>query len=296
MNRVAWILVCVGGVAVVIAVIVLGGVGRNDDRLRAAVDGISEIRGDLKDLATRITILENRMERVGVARVDRREGPNAPVQPQGDPSRGVAAAEGPDPALRPPDDTPRKADLESLLAEIFASDTPFERESEIWKELREAGLAEKALARIRERAEANPSDPDLQVELGSAYIQQLLSLPDGPERGTLAMNADLAFDTALALDEHHWEARFMKATSLSFWPPIFGKQEEAIHQFERLRIQQEESGEIRDEYAQTYLFLGNLHLQRGDRDAAVEAWRQGLLLFPESDEIRAQLESAGDGR
>ena len=57
-----------------------------------------------------------------------------------------------------------------------------------------------------------------------------------------ANKADQAFDAALAVDEKHWDARFTKATALSFWPPIFGKQAESVRQFEILIDQQESAG------------------------------------------------------
>jgi cytochrome c-type biogenesis protein CcmH/NrfG len=113
-------------------------------------------------------------------------------------------------------------------------------------------------------------------------------VPDGQERGLYATKADQAFDAALASDPQHWTARFSKAMSLSFWPPIFGKQGEAITQFETIVAQQESSGQAKPEFAQSYLFLGNLYAQGGKADKAAEVWKKGLSLFPENESLKAK--------
>jgi tetratricopeptide (TPR) repeat protein len=107
------------------------------------------------------------------------------------------------------------------------------------------------------------------------------------EKGTWAVKADKAFDAALALDDHHWSARFSKAASLAFWPAILGKQPEAVKQFEILREQQE-SQAPREEFAQTYLFLGNLYASQGNAAKAQEVWRKGAEFFPRSSELTAK--------
>ena len=106
------------------------------------------------------------------------------------------------------------------------------------------------------------------------------------------MTADKAFDTALDLDPEHWDARFTKAVSLSFWPPITGKQPEAVSNFQTLIAQQEKSGVTQPHYAQSYLLLGNLYLQQGKTDLAMQTYQQGLGLFPDHGDLKSQLESA----
>jgi tetratricopeptide (TPR) repeat protein len=76
--------------------------------------------------------------------------------------------------------------------------------------------------------------------------------------------------------------------SLSFWPPIMGKQPEAIQQFE-MALAQQEARPSRPEYAQTYLFLGNLYRQQGNAARAKEIWKKGSELFPENDELTRKL-------
>ncbi len=180
-------------------------------------------------------------------------------------------------------------DFDAALKEIVAADTPHDRKQALWKQLAKAGKLDEAIDSIKEMTEQDPNNPALRVDLGSAYLQKLQTITDGPEKGVLAMGADKAFDEALKLDPNHWEARFTKAVSLSFWPPLFGKQTEAVNQFETLVAQQEKKGDLQPHYAQTYLFLGNLYQQQGNAEKAQQAWRKGLALFPNNADLKANV-------
>jgi tetratricopeptide (TPR) repeat protein len=162
---------------------------------------------------------------------------------------------------------------------------------QLFQELREAGRIDDYVAEIERLAAADPDDPQLKVRLGYAYLQKLFGMTSGPEAGTWAFKADATFGEALALDPENWEARFLKAVSLSNWPPFLGKGPEAIDHFETL-IEQQESLPPRPEFAETYLFLGNVLFANGKAAEAQETWRDGLALFPDSSELRAAIERA----
>jgi tetratricopeptide (TPR) repeat protein len=193
---------------------------------------------------------------------------------------GGAAA----PAGAAPSATPEE-DFDDLLGLLTNKRTPQSERQSLWQRARAAGLLDRMVAAFEERARKQPANPDAQVDLGNALLQKLFVVEDGPAKGTLAMKADAAFDKALELDERHWDARFNKAVSLSFWPPVFGKQGEAIQQFETLLAQQGDSA-VRPEFAQTYMFLGNLYEQQGKSDQAMATWRRGLTAFPDDAELR----------
>jgi tetratricopeptide (TPR) repeat protein len=159
-----------------------------------------------------------------------------------------------------------------------------------WKRMRENGRMDEVVAAFEEYALSYPNDPEAQIELGNAYLQRLQDATTGPEMGKWAVKADGAFDAALDLDETNWNARFSKAVALSFWPPIFGKQGEAIHQFEVL-LDQQATAPPSPDHAQTYVYLGNLYQQQGDSDRAREIWEQGLAAFPEDAALAAKLEA-----
>ena len=57
-----------------------------------------------------------------------------------------------------------------------------------------------------------------------------------------------------------------------------------------LRGQQETRSTQESRFAQTYLVLGNLYSQQGKKDKALEAWRKGASLFPNSTELRSKLQ------
>ncbi|MCE9592559.1 MAG: tetratricopeptide repeat protein [Planctomycetes bacterium] len=185
------------------------------------------------------------------------------------------------------------ADVNAAIAKLAAA-SGYEAREPIWKAIRDAGLLDEVVAEYERRAEADPKNPDLHSELGSAYIQKIFASSQGPESGKWAMKADGAFDHALELDPQHWEARYSKAISLSFWPPIFGKQAEAIHNFEIL-VEQQSHGPSAPQFANTHLCLGNLYQQSGQMDKAKAAWQQGLALFPDDAELKQKLELAAGG-
>jgi len=163
----------------------------------------------------------------------------------------------------------------------------------IFQRLRESGRIDEYVAAIEALAAENPDDPALQVALGHAYLQKLFGASPSPETGRLAYASDAAFTRALELDETNWDARFSKAVSLANWPAFMGRGPEAIEQFEILR-QQQEAQPPRPEFAQTYLFLGNVHQSAGELDQARAAWRAGLALFPDSEALQHALELAED--
>jgi len=200
-------------------------------------------------------------------------------------TRGEGAAPAPTAAV--------EVSPEKRLADAYAAlenpDLTDAERQKIWAELGQAGLVDKLLAKYEERAKLAPNDPDAQVDLGSAYLQRLFQATPGPEQGFWAGKADKAFDAALALDSNHWDARFSKAVSLSFWPPIFGKQKEAVTQFETLLTQQSQSSANDPRFAQTHLLLGNLYQQSGNAAKASETWAAGLALYPDNAALREKV-------
>lgn len=183
----------------------------------------------------------------------------------------------------------KKAEVDSLVARLLDPQLNYNDKRELFKQLKEQGLFESVLLELEKKADELKGSADVQFELGSAYIEKLQMVSDGPEKGTWAMKADSMFDKALEIDPRHWGARFSKAISLAFWPPIFGKQNDAIAQFETLRKQQEESGGTKPEFAQTYQFLGNLYQQQGKPEQAQEIWKKGLDLFPGDTGLKQKL-------
>ncbi|MDA0667661.1 MAG: hypothetical protein O3A95_06675 [Planctomycetota bacterium] len=126
-------------------------------------------------------------------------------------------------------------------------------------------------------------------QLGYAYLQPIIrGGVAGMDAGKWSMKADGIYDQVLAADSENWDARFSKAISYSFWPPMFGKQPEAIRHFEIL-VGQQENQVANSQFSQTHLLLGNLYEQQGNHEKAMAAWQVGYDRFPDDANLRKQL-------
>lgn len=159
----------------------------------------------------------------------------------------------------------------------------------LWQELKQEGLADEMVAMFEQLVDERPNDADAHVGLAGAYLALTMLAGATPEAGHWGMQADRMLDQALEIDDQHWDARFTKAMSLSFWPDAFGKKAEAIQHFEIL-AQQQESLAVEDNFVTTYQMLGNMYLETGEKQKAIETWQKGLAMFPEDEDLLHQLE------
>ena len=78
------------------------------------------------------------------------------------------------------------------------------------------------MAELKQRALENPNDPEIPTTLGEAQLNKVKALHDAGgdpnEIGILAMQADQSFNAALKIDPQNWEANFVKASSMYYWP------------------------------------------------------------------------------
>lgn len=238
-----------------------------------------EINADqLAALAARFEMLERRLE--SLQRV--------PLQ-QPEPTASAQAKEaGLTTAVPPADEVAGPEQIQAWFDALLAGDLDYDAQQELWQKIREAKQTDAVIALFEARAAADPNNPDRQSELGQAYLAKIQEVAGGPLAGVWADKADKAFDQALALDDRHVEARFMKAISLSFWPPVFGKQGQAVKQFEIL-LEQQGNTAMGDWQSEAYMMLGNLHMQMGKPDQAKLVYQQGLALFPQNAQLIEQL-------
>lgn len=171
-----------------------------------------------------------------------------------------------------------EGDLDTLLGSNFWEN------SAAWKRAFEAGKMDEVIDAFKALAEANPNDTQAQMDLANAYMAYLQM---DNTKWNMSMLADQQFDKVLDIDSNHWEARFTKAVSYTFWPKFLGKNKAAISHFETL-IQQQEAMPVQEHHAQTYLYLGNM-LADEDPARARQIWQQGATRHPNSAELRGKL-------
>jgi len=169
-------------------------------------------------------------------------------------------------------------DLDGEFGKLQGSS--FWTDSATWKRLFAAGKMDEAVKKFEDLAKANPRDTKAQMDLANAYLSYLQM---DQSKWQLSMKADQQFDKVLDIDERHWEARFSKAVSYTFWPDFLGKKKDAITHFETL-VAQQESMPPKPQEAQTYLYLGNL-LEARDPAKAKEVWAKGARRHPDNAEL-----------
>ena len=171
---------------------------------------------------------------------------------------------------------------------LVSPQTSFQQRQAAWKQLRDAGELDQALATLKQGAADNPSSAEYPTALGEAYVYKLQTIRDFHEVSILALQADQSFNTALGIEPTNWEAKFFKAAALSRWPPEMNKGPEVIQQFFNL-IDQQEAMPPQPQFAQTYLLLGDQYRKTGQHDYAVQTWRLGLAKFPGDSTLQGRI-------
>ena len=150
-----------------------------------------------------------------------------------------------------------------------------------WKKAFAAGAMDEVIKKLEEMAKSNPNDIPTQMNLAGAYMAYMQM---DQSKWQNSIKADQVFDKVLELDNTHWEARFTKAMSYTFWPKFLGKTKEAVSHFETL-VSQQEKMPVEAHQAQTYLFLGNLLEEQGDTARAKEMWQKGARRHPDNQDL-----------
>lgn len=247
--------------------------GSSDARLAELQQSQAKLEQALAELRSSQALLAARPERTALATEAARDAEHV----------GLNSAS----ALPPAASAETALTVEAALAALCDPNATYQDRAAMWEKVGKAGLLDAVVKSMEQNAEREPNNAQLRVDLGKAYVQEILASSD-MAKGKWAVKANSAFDAALELDPNHWEARFTKAVSLSHWPAIWGKQGQAISEFETL-IRQQDAGPKKPEHAQSYLFLGNMYESTGAADKALEAWQKGLDLFPDNVELKQQV-------
>lgn len=168
--------------------------------------------------------------------------------------------------------------METDFAELVG--TSMWDQPELWKRAHAAGVMDEVIKKFEVEAAAHPNDTKKQMELARAYNSYLQM---DSSKWALSAKSDQVYDHVLELDNKHWEARFSKAISYTFYPDFLGKKPDAIKHFELL-VEQQESMVAEPDQAQTYMYLGNL-LEQRDPARAKEIWARGARRHPDNADL-----------
>lgn len=179
---------------------------------------------------------------------------------------------------------PQPAVFEQALNTLVAPQASYQEKQAAWGQLRSAGKLDQVISELEQRIAASPSVPENHAAMGQACLQKAGTIQDVREQGILGMKADQSFDAALNIDPQNWDARFWKATAMSYWPPQLGKGKEVIENCLEL-MKQQEVRPPEPQFAQTYVLLGDEYKKQGHQEYATQVWNRGLGLFPSNEAL-----------
>jgi tetratricopeptide (TPR) repeat protein len=163
---------------------------------------------------------------------------------------------------------------------------------ELFQQLLKAGQIDQAIAELKHRMADNPNDAEIPTTLGEAQINKLKVLHDTGgdynEIGILALQADQSFNAALRIDPQNWEAQFVKASSMYYWPADPVKDNDVVQRLSGL-IDQQDTLPAQPEFARTYEVLGNEFQKIGQPDKALATWQLGAQKFPNDSALQTKI-------
>ena len=154
----------------------------------------------------------------------------------------------------------------------------------IFQQLIKDGQMDQAIAELKERAAANPNDPEIPTTLGEALLNKVRAAResgtgDMNDIGIMAMQADQSFNAALKIDPKNFEANLVKSISQSYWPANPEMDNDVVQRLSSL-IDQQDANSPQPEMVQTYLALIRQHEKMGKNDEAQATILLALQKFP----------------
>jgi len=167
-----------------------------------------------------------------------------------------------------------------------------EEKHALFQDLVKSGHIDDAIADLKQRMADDPTSAAIPTTLGEAQLNKLRALHDAGgdlnDIGILAMQADQSFNAALKLDPQNWEANFVKASAMYYWPADPTRDNDVVQRLSSL-IDQQETMTAAPGFAQTYLVLGNEYQKIGQPDKALATWQLGLTKFPNDPALEKKL-------
>jgi hypothetical protein len=179
---------------------------------------------------------------------------------------------------------------EQAVALLVSPRTPYSERQAMWKILRDPEQLDRAIADLEDRVKNDPQVAEYSAVLGTAYLKKAGLSKDMRDQAMLGMKADQTFDAALTADAANWEARYMKALGMSYWPSTMNKGQEVLERFTSL-IQDQEQQASQPQFSQTYVRLGEEYRKSGQLEFAQQVWQRGAAQFPDDAELKRKLAS-----
>jgi tetratricopeptide (TPR) repeat protein len=183
------------------------------------------------------------------------------------------------------------------MAKALLSAKSAQEKQALFDELLKNGQLDDVIADLKQEAKDNPNNAEIPTTLGEAELNAIRSLMDNgglaanhDQIGILAMEADQEFDAALQIDPNNWEAEFVKASSMTYWPSNPQTDSEVVQRLTSL-IDQQETMSANPAFAQTYLTLGNEYQKLGQTDKAQATWALGAQEYPNNSDLQKKLAS-----
>ncbi len=205
----------------------------------------------------------------------------------------VVAPAAPAPAPAPLADTAAIADNTTNSIHKIVDDLLSARKGkhEMFQQLNKEQL-QGVISELQQRAVADPKNAEIPTTLGEAQLNLVRQLhesgSDEDQVGILAMQADQSFNNALKIDPKNWEAQYVKASTMFYWPPNEARDGQAAQMLAGL-IDQQDTMPTQPEFAMTYLALGNQYQKMGKTAEAIATWQLGAQKFPSDPQLRQKL-------
>lgn len=222
-----------------------------------------------------------------------------PAQPTPTPAAPVAAA--PTPAADTNTTVPAKSEADiafgKLIDKLLSTNLSGADKHNLFEQLRKNNQLDQAIAALQQREAADPNNPEIPTTIGEAQLNKLRALhdsgdTDNTDLGILAMQADQNFNAALKLDPNNYEAQLVKNISMSYWPADPTRDAQVVQTLSGL-IDQQESMPASQDYAQTYLYLGNEYQKIGQPDKALATWQLDLQKYPNNTALQQKINGGG---
>lgn len=159
---------------------------------------------------------------------------------------------------------------------------------------------DRAIGFFDEMASENPTDTRLRIELACAYVDKIPTCGGVAaivSKGSLARQALDQVDGVIAQEGGSWVSYYVRGMNHLHWPRALRHSDDAAVDLARCIHMQEETGSPAGQpyYVRTHIALGDAHAKAKQFQDARRAWKLGLSLFPDSEDLQQRLAMKTDG-